>query len=167
VAVSHGAPTGPLSNEAFAAGLRPIPTGSLPTPRRAPTDRITGQTPKGEPVEVALGGGGRFLLCFLATHCDGCDSFWRGLSGDGEDLPSDVSCVVVTKSSAKVDRHEVQRLSGTVGRWPVVMSDEAWELFGVFSYPFFVVLDAACGEVIGETVGFGWTEVHTMVSSPR
>ena len=38
---------GPLSDPAYLAGLRPIPTGTLSTPRPAPTDRISGHSAVG------------------------------------------------------------------------------------------------------------------------
>lgn len=159
---------GRLSDPAYLAGLRPIPTGTLPTPRPAPTDRISGHAPRGEPVEVSLRRSGRILLCFLATRCDGCDSFWQGL-GDGasEPLPADVSCVILTKSASEADVVEVQRLSEEIGRWPVVMTSEAWHQFQVLSYPFFVLVEGASCDIVGETVGFGWADVRTMVSPPR
>jgi hypothetical protein len=108
------------------------------------------------------------LLCFLATRCDGCDSFWQGL-GDGasEPLPADVSCVILTKSASEADVVEVQRLSEEIGRWPVVMTSEAWHQFQVLSYPFFVLVEGASCDIVGETVGFGWADVRTMVSPPR
>jgi hypothetical protein len=158
----------PLSDPAYLARLRPIPTGSLPTPRPAPTDRISGHAPGGEPVEVTLRTAGRVLLCFLATRCDGCDSFWQGLSdGESEPVPADVSCVIITKSAPEADLVEVQRLSRGIDRWPVVMTSEAWHQFEVLSYPFFVLVEGASCDVVGETVGFGWSDVRTMVSSPR
>jgi hypothetical protein len=161
----------PLTDPAFTAGLRPIPTGTLPTPRPAPTDRISGHAPGGEPVEVTLRAAGRILLCFLATRCDGCDSFWQGLGGgaseESEQLPADVFCVVITKSAPEADLTEVQRLSEGIRRWPVVMTSEAWHQFEVLSYPFFVLVEGRSCDVVGETVGFGWSDVRTMVSSPR
>ncbi len=157
-----------LSDPAYLAGLRPIPTGALSTPRPVPTHRISGQTPGGEHVDVTLGGSGRVLLCFLATRCDGCDSFWHGLGDETpEPLPSDVSCVIITKSAPDADVAEVQGLSGGISRWPVVMTSEAWHLFEAFSYPFFVLVDGESHDVIGETVGFGWADVRMMMSAPR
>jgi hypothetical protein len=157
---SEAAFRGRLSDPAYLAGLRPIPTGALPTPRPAPTDRISGHAPRGQPVEVLLRRSGRILLCFLATRCDGCESFWQGL-GDGasEQLPADVSCVILTKSAPEADVVEVQRL--------VVMTSEAWHQFQVLSYPFFVLVEGASCDVVGETVGFGWADVLTMLSPSR
>lgn len=159
---------GRLSDPTYLAGLRPIPTGTLATPRPAPTDRIAGHSPRGEPVEVSLRRSGRILLCFLATRCDACDSFWQGLGDEAsEQLPADVSCVILTKSTTEADVAEVRRLSEGIGRWPVVMTSEAWHQFQVLSYPFFVLVEGASCDVVGETVGFGWADVRTMVSPPR
>ncbi len=71
--------------------------------------------------------------------------------------------VAVTKGPGSVDRAEVVRAARGVSRVPVVMSDRAWRDYRVSGYPFFVLVDATAGTVIGETVGFGWSDVQSMV----
>ncbi len=113
--------------------------------------------------------GGLVLLCFLHVHCDGCDGFWRGL-GDHPpvEYPDSVSLVVVTKGPDSVDRAEVVRAAATAGTAtgvPVVMSDAAWADYRVTGYPFFVLVDATHGAIVGETVGFGWSDVRSMIEA--
>ena len=157
----------PFDDPAFVAGLRPIPTGPLTaTERRVATD-IVGEDLAAVPVTVRIGDfGGRVLLCFLHVHCDGCDGFWRGL-GDRPpvEYPDTVSLVVVTRGPDSVDRAEVVRAAGTAGGVPVVMSDGAWADYRVTGYPFFVLVDATRGVIVGETVGFGWSDVRSMIEA--
>jgi hypothetical protein len=151
----------------FVAGLRPIPSGS-PSP---PASDLAGVSPAGDRVEVVLGPLERpVLLCFLHVRCDGCEQFWLGLA-DGvpaetpvsSELPDTVTPVVVTKGPGSVDPVEVARAASGVTRVPVVMSDQAWADYRVSSYPFFVLVDPGSMSVVGETVGFGWSDVRSMI----
>ncbi len=158
--------TNPLSDPAFRAGLRPIPSGPVEPSRRQAASAIVGVRPGGGRVEVETSGsGGPTLVCFLHVRCDGCDEFWRGLRDDeSPGLPPEVGAVAVTKGSGSVEPAEVARAARGITRVPVVMSDQAWEDYRVTGYPFFVLVDAA-GSVIGETVGFGWDDVRSMISA--
>ena len=48
---------------------------------------------------------------------------------------------------------------------PVVMSDAAWNDYRVTGYPFFVLVDAVRGVIVGETVGFGWPDVRALIEA--
>ncbi len=166
-----GAPLGasPLSDPAFVAGLRPIPSGPLLPAEQWPAADLVGEDPAGRPVELRIHDrSGPVLLCFLQTRCDGCAEFWAGL-GDlpGDDWPDDLTVVGVTRGTDTVDRSEVARLAVGAGertRAPaVVMSDRAWADYRVTGYPFFVLVDPALGRVVGEAVGFGWSDIRAMV----
>jgi hypothetical protein len=156
---------GPLSDPEFVAGLRPIPSGALGTPSPWPASDIVGVSPAGTPVEARVGQfGGLVLLAFLTTRCDGCEEFWRGLGdGDRTDLPGSVSTVVVTKGPATTAPAAVEQVAAGITRVPVIMSDEAWTDYRVTGYPFFVLVDAPTRTVVGETVGFGWPDVISMI----
>jgi hypothetical protein len=158
---------GPLSDPAFVAGLRPVPSVSSDAWSRRPAADLTGVSPEGSRLEVRLGDcGGQVLLAFLTTRCDGCDEFWAGMADTGaEGLPSSVSTVVVTRGPETVDRAEVARAASGTSGVPVVMSDQAWVDYQVMGYPFFILVDATERCVIGETVGFGWAEIVAMVRS--
>jgi hypothetical protein len=157
----------PLDDPQFVAGLRPIPTGPPAASEQWPAADLTGQGLDGHRLVVRIDGQpGPLLLCFLQTHCDGCEEFWRGV-GDppGSDWPDPLSWAVVTRGPDSVDRSEVTRLAaGAVTRAvPVVMGERAWADYRVTGYPFFVLVDPTHGTVVGETVGFGWPDVEAMV----
>jgi hypothetical protein len=157
-------PSHPLGDPAFVAGLRPIPSGRLSGGDKRPAEDLVGEDPTGRPIEVRLGSlGGPVLLCFLHTRCDGCQEFWSGLGeGGGSELGS-LSVVAVTKGVGSVDRDEVARAAAGVVGVPVVMSEGAWADYQVTGYPFFVLVDPITRTVVGETVGFGWPDVRSMI----
>jgi hypothetical protein len=159
------APGGPLSDPAFVAGLRPIPSGSATGQPSWPASDLKGTRPDGSSIEIRIADAGHpILLVFLNTRCDGCDEFWRGLgSPDGTALPGSVSAVVVTRGPAVLSAAEVEAASGGLGSVPVVMTDAAWSDYRVTGYPFLVLVDPGTRTVIGETVGFGWSDVHAMI----
>jgi hypothetical protein len=72
--------------------------------------------------------------------------------------------VAVTKGSGSVEPAEVEWAARGITRVPVVMSDQAWVDYRVTGYPFFVLVDSV-GSVIGETVGFGWDDVRSMIAA--
>ncbi len=160
----------PLDDPVFVAGLRPIPSGSPSGSVSRPASDLAGVSPGGDRVEVVLAHlEGPVLLCFLHIRCDGCDQFWRGLADDvsaqppgSSELPDTVTAVVVTKGPGSVDRVEVARVASGVTR-TVVMSDQAWADYRVSAYPFFVLVDPGSMSVVGETVGFGWSDVRSMI----
>jgi hypothetical protein len=157
----------PLSDPAFRAGLRPIPSGPLEGSGQTPAADVVGQRPSGERIEVRIDQvDGPVLLCFLHIRCEGCMGFWLGLrDGAGDGLPDGVSAVAVTKGPGSVDPSGVERAAAGLSRVPVVMSEEAWTDYHVSGYPFFVLVDPTAGVVIGETVGFGWGEVRSMIEA--
>jgi len=124
-----------------------------------------GEDPAGGPIEVRLGSqAAPVLLCFLHIGCDGCEEFWTGLGrGRVPDRPEPLTVVAVTKGAGSVDRDGVARAAAGATGVPVVMSDGAWADYRVTGYPFFVLVDPSTRTVVGETVGFGWTDVHSMI----
>ncbi len=162
---SRPATANPLADPAFVAGLRPIPSGPVERSEQWPAADIVGVDLDGRRVEVRIGSyRGPLLLCFLQVRCDGCEEFWRGLAAGTEPgWPDALSAVAVTKGPESVDRTEVARAATGVTAVPVVMSDRAWTDYRVTSYPFFALVDPVLGSVVGETVGFGWPEVLSMV----
>jgi hypothetical protein len=157
----------------------PLDTGAGTTapagPRRtlvAPD--VSGSLPDGTPVTLDLDRvGGPLVLAFLSVDCDGCVVFWRELAGrggvevDGRAVPA----VIVTRGPEVAPPTEVRALGGGTGvrdgsEMPLlVMSDSAWAAYGVLGYPFFVLVDAVERRVLGETVGFAWSDLPAMVSA--
>jgi hypothetical protein len=156
-----------MSDVAFVAGLRPIPSGVVDPLGAWPAPDIIGVTPNGIPVEVRFEGCDRpVLLAFLHTHCDGCDEFWSGFGAAAEPpWPHSVSPAIVTRGPDSVAPSEVEEAGAGVVDVPVVMSDQAWVDYRVMGYPFFVLVDVGSRTVVGETVGFGWSDVVSMIRS--
>ncbi|MGO8873735.1 MAG: hypothetical protein ACLQPH_20515 [Acidimicrobiales bacterium] len=155
------------------SGLRPIPSVASGGPvtggesDRWPAAHLVGVTPSGSIIEVAVDRFDRpILLAFLATRCDGCAEFWQGFTrGAPTGPPASVAPVVVTRGPDSVAPSEVARLAAGLEGVPVIMSDSVWTEYRVLGYPFFVLVDPRSRTVIGETVGFGWSDVVAMVES--
>jgi hypothetical protein len=158
--------TGPWADPDFVAGLRPILSGTPGTASPWPAVDVLGVGPHGRPVEVLLDEcDGYVLLAFLATRCPGCEEFWREMGGTGPaGLPAGVTRVIVTRGPGTVSSDEVRGLAAGGDGAPVVMSDQAWSDYRVHGYPFFVLVEVGSRTVIGETVGFGWSDVTSMVA---
>ena len=159
----------PLADPDFLAGLRPIPAGSPDTPAPWSAADVVGVSPSGDSIEIRIdGGAGRLLLAFLNTDCDGCEEFWHGFRDpDALGLPSGVSSIVITKGPGSLSSDEVALSANGIERVPVVMSDQAWIDYRVLGYPFFVLVDVALNQVVGETVGLGWDDVIAMTGTAR
>ncbi len=132
-----------------------------------PASDIVGVSPSGDPIEVRLAdGGGRLLLAFLNTDCDGCEEFWSGLQDpDAAGIPAGTAVVAITKGPETIRSDDVRKSAAGV-RIPVVMSDQVWIDYRVLGYPFFVLVDRASNLVVGETVGLGWEDVLAIVAAP-
>jgi hypothetical protein len=155
----------PFSDPEFVAGLRPIPSGLEGAQVVWGAADLEGVTPEGEPVRISLDGmRAPLLLAFLATRCDGCETFWNGLGPAGP-LPArgEVHVIVLTKGPASVDAAEVRRLAGSLGAVPVVMSDAPWAEYRVTGYPFFVLVDPAARRIVREAVAFGMEDVLALL----
>jgi hypothetical protein len=154
-----------MSDPAFVAGLRPIPSGSNGGQARRVED-ISGTDPAGRPISFGIDEvSGHLLLVFLHVHCDGCDDFWRGLREvDPSRLAPSITVIAITKGSGSVDAREVRR-SATGSRSRTVMSDQAWIDYQVTGYPFLILIDRPTRSIVAETVGFGWSDVISIVQS--
>ncbi len=125
---------------------------------------FSGLAPGGGSVSVELGGDGRLLLGFLAARCNGCDEFWRGLRDRSSELSVELPYVIVTRSTTG-DRQAIGRLYTGFRPGTVVMSDEAWRVFNVFSYPTFIVVDRGSSQVLGETIAFTWSDLERLLDT--
>ncbi len=154
--------TNPLSDPEFVAGLRPVPSGLDGTAPSWPAADLVGVGPDGTPLSVSPATATRpVLLVFLTTDCDGCDHFWEGLA----DPPPDVDVVVVTKGPDTVPFSDVAALAVGLRDVPVVMGDAAWSDYRVTGYPFLVLVEAGTRRILGESVGFGWSDVDALLAS--
>jgi hypothetical protein len=153
--------TNPLSDPVFVAGLRPIPSGADGSPPSWPAVDLVGTRPDGTPVSFDIGAAvAPVLLVFLSTNCDGCDVFWKGLA----EPPAGLEVVVVTKGPDPATAAEVAALSSGLSGVPVVMSDAAWTDYRVTGYPFLVLVEPGTRTVLGESVGFRWSDLEALRS---
>ena len=154
--------TDPLSDPEFVAGLRPIPSGLDGSAPSWPATDLVGVCPDASPVSVDLAATSRpVLLVFLTIDCDGCDHFWQGLVNP----PAAIDTVVVTKGPETVASTDVAALAVGLAHIPVVMSDAAWSDYRVTGYPFLVLVEPGTRRILGESVGFGWSDVDALLAS--
>jgi len=112
---------------------------------------ITGVTPRGSAVSIAVGGEDRLtLLAFLSTGCTTCGDFWQAWRND-ESLQltglGQPRVVIVTRGPENEHPHAVTTLAPATAS--TVMSSEAWTDYHVPASPYFVLVDGRSG-VIGE-----------------
>lgn len=127
-----------------------------------PTDAITGVTLDGQSRSIALTGTrGYVLAAFLSSGCSTCRPFWS--SFDRElDLPHpDIRAVIVTKGSGEESMSELKTLAPR--DLPVVMSSETWDAFRVPGTPYFQLIDAVDGAVLGEGSAADWGRLLEMI----
>jgi hypothetical protein len=124
---------------------------------------LTGVTPWGEAVSVALGRPGeRTLLLFLSSGCGTCGPWWDGLrQGSHRRTLADTRVVVVARDEAE---ESPSLLRGLAPRdVTVVESSEAWDTFAVPGSPYAVLL---LGErVLGEGVARSWEQLGSLIAS--
>ena len=141
-----------------------------PTPRRpAATDLmdVTGTTPRGDAVSIALTGVSHdTLLAFLTSGCSTCRGFWDSFRSGSPDVPGGARLVVVTRGP---DGESPGAISGLTGggtkNVPVVMSTDAWEHYDVPYAPYFVYVSGSGEKVVGEGVASTWEQVRTLVAN--
>lgn len=152
-------------------GVRPDTEGSAamsglrPRPRlagNAPSD-IAGTTPAGSTVHIGVtGSDSRTLLAFLSTGCSSCLPLWESLrSEDPVNGLTDTRLVVVTKGPEAESPSRLQQLAppDTV----VVQTTQAWDSYAVPVTPYFVLVDGATGEIVGEGSATTWAQVGSLI----
>jgi hypothetical protein len=138
-----------------APGVPTVPVDMSPGPAGmtlGPAPAIAGLTPSGDARAVAVDNSDRLtLLGFLSSGCQSCAGFWEALQKpDRLDLPDGTRIVIVTKGPELEITPQIQAL--TSGQIPVLMSTEAWHDYQVPGSPFFVLVDGATGQKVGQGV---------------
>ena len=135
----------------------------LPGPREAspPAADIVGESPTGDAVKVTVRGARDTLVTFLSSGCLTCMSLWEGMAADTEPLPGDARVVVVTKGRTMESPSRLHELAP--GGVPVVMSQEAWEGYGISMSPYFVYVDGRTGAVRSEGAASSWEQVRSLL----
>ena len=125
---------------------------------------LTGTLPRGGSARVAVVGVDHpTLLAFLSTGCGTCGVFWDALAEGVSHLPDpDTRVVVVTNGPDAESPAAVADLAppGLV----TIMSNEAWDDYGVPVSPFFALVDGPSGRVVGEGSGTSWDQVVDLLA---
>lgn len=165
----------PAAAESVLRRARPIPTSDRPS--RTPVTDILGEDLNGEQILVRLSGGNApmcTVLMFLSASCTGCADLWSLLApggvgriveysvGAGPVDPHDITAVGVTRTPSPAELVALKGLAPAGST--VVVSDDAWEAYGVHGPPFFVVASRGVPRVLSEGVAWGAKNVarHTM-----
>ncbi len=152
-----GRPAGPVS--VAAPGVRPTPG----RPSAGDVMDLTGVTPAGDAVSLAVGGVGHdTLIAFLTSGCATCRAFWDAFRSGMLDVPGGARLVAVTRGG---DAESPGAIAGLAGTTPVVMSTEVWEHYDIPYAPYFVYVSGPASRVMGEGVAAGWEEVKALVAS--
>ena len=124
---------------------------------------VTGTTLAGEAVHVAVNGTDHLtLVAFLSSTCLTCQRFWTAFAEPGVAVPGGARLVVVTKALASESESALRRLAPT--HVTTVLSDHAWDAYGVPGAPYFVLVDGQTGDVVGEGSGSSWDQVRDLLS---
>jgi hypothetical protein len=143
-----------------AAGVAPPRSGDA---LEAAAD-LTGTLPRGGSARVAVVGVDHpTLLAFLSTGCGTCGAFWDALNEGVTRLPDPATrVVVVTNGPESESPAAVAELAPP--DVVTIMSDEAWDDYGVPVSPFFALVDGPTGRVIGEGSGTSWDQVVDLLA---
>jgi hypothetical protein len=121
---------------------------------------VSGHTPDGASVHIGvLGGRQSTLLAFLSSGCVTCEPLWEGLRRGEPDLPDRARVVAVTRGAGQESPAGVRALAPD--GVPVVMSDAAWEDYGVPGAPYFVYVDGT--SVAGEGAARDWRQLASLL----
>jgi hypothetical protein len=131
-------------------------------PSRRASD-VVGTTPDHDAVSIAVQGTQHLtLLAFLSSGCGSCLVFWDVFRDGGPvEVPGDARLVCVSKDPAEESVASIRRLAPR--DIPTVMSSKAWADYDVPVAPFFVLVDGASGDVIGEGAANEWSQVQSLL----
>ena len=121
---------------------------------------VVGETPEGAAVHIGvLGGRQPTLLAFLSSGCVSCEPLWEGLRRGQPALPDRARVVAVTRAAGTESPARLRALApdGVA----VVMSDAAWDDYGVPGAPYFVYVDGTA--VTGEGAAPDWRQLASLV----
>jgi hypothetical protein len=149
----YGEEAGPGSR---AGATSPVSLGRTPA-----VAAITGLTPIGEGVSIAMGRPGeRTLILFLSSGCSRCQRWWDALqSGAHRTLGARIVAV-----GRDADEESPAVLGGLApADVSVVLSSEAWSAYRVPGSPYAVYVGEQ-GEVVGEGTATAWDQLISLLT---
>jgi hypothetical protein len=124
---------------------------------------VAGTDVSGAPQHLAVTGVGHStLLAFLSSTCLTCRDFWDAFGDPSLVVPSDARVIVVTRGVEAESPGAVRKLASPLVH--TVMSTETWRDYSVPGAPYFVLIDGARGEVIGEGTATTWERVQNLMT---
>lgn len=142
-------------------------TRGLEIQRRTPVEipeAIEGLTPSGTSAGVALRDSRGFvLLAFLSSGCATCRPFWDEFARGAEMPQPDVRPVILTRDPSGESAGTIAELAPPGVQ--TIMTSEAWEAFKITVSPYFVLVDAARGVVVGEGAAGSWKHVRDLLKT--
>ena len=143
-----------------------VPLSPTRRPRalqEAPGGAISGVSPQGATISVALQGSrGYTLLAFLSSGCSTCKMFWAEFATESHRTPrGGVRTVIVTKSAMDESMSDIRRLAPADPL--TIMSSQAWDDFRVPFTPYFALVDTERGVVVGDGAAAGWQQLVGLV----
>src|SRR5205807_944413 len=125
---------------------------------------ITGVTPIGDPVSIAVSGTNRLtLVAFLSSTCLTCRSFWSAFADRHLQVPGDARLVIVAKGPEAESPSALRKLAPAEAT--TVLSSAAWTSYGVPVAPYFVLVDGESGDVVGEGAATTWEQVRNLMDN--
>ncbi len=138
-----------------------------PRPAAAADARVSdfvGRAPGGGVVNVGIEGTDHnTLLAFLSSTCLTCRGFWEAFADpeQRELAGGNTRIVVVTKSADAESPATIASLA--TEDVTVVMSSEAWLRYEVEVAPYFLLVEARSGAVVGEGAASSWDQVRSLL----
>ena len=142
-------------------GVGPVPVALADRASSGPANDVAGVTPDGDAVHIGVGSNQATVLAFLSSGCVSCQPLWDGLRRGEPRLPDQARVVAVTRGPAAESPGNLRPLAPP--GVPVVMSDQAWDDYGVPGSPYVVYVDAA-GRIAGEGSVQGWEQLRSLLA---